>query len=519
METAKTKPMVVGNLALATALVAVVGLFVQPEFRTITDALAIAALWAACLLPLFLIGELRKNPCHPLAIMVFKVFVFYAIRAVVLEVTDRMELEFPFATSAMEQLATACYMVAISVVCYVAGFFWSAGAKLARALPVFYFPTTPQRQSQLRHRAMVLYFIGWLPRLLFISMGFVAFPMDYSKIIQFKSILDDAAYFCSLSLLVLAILVLRREIPKTALIPVFVGELAYGVLNGQRSVFIYPFLLLVLAYAYYRRPPRWSFVVGGAMAIFFVVAPVLTLYKTAYQDAFVAYGKRVSTGMVRDAIGQSQQGTTDVRDLIGGVSDRFGGLDGLPLVLERVRNGLPLEHGNTFLPKLVYAFVPRVLYPEKPDMSTSGRLFAQVFHGDTNTSRVGTAVSIGNVAELYWNWGWWGLLLLPLWGLIVRFFWERFKFYLAVEHAGGLRFPSFLDITDYQSDLTLYFGGLVRGPFGFYLYMMLLYGRLPAIGRIPAPAPKLAPGALGVRAQSPASYPRPEPAIQSHHLV
>ena len=490
MVTAKIRPMIVGNLALATALLAIVGLFVQPEFRTITDVIAIAALWAACLLPLFLIGDLRENPCHPMSIMLFRLFVFYAIRAVVLQITDRMQLEFPFATSAMDQLATACYMVAIAGVFYLAGFFWSAGAKLARVIPVLYFPTTPRQQSRLRSRAMVLYFVGWLPRLLFLSMGFVAFPMDYSKIIQYKSILDDAAYFCSLSLLVLVILVLRREIPKTALIPVFAGELTYAFLNGQRSLFIYPLILAALAYAYYRKPPRWSYVVAGVLVIFFVAAPVLTLYKSAYQDAFVVYGKKVSAGMVGDALSQSQQGTPDVRELIGGVSDRFGGLDGLPLVLERVQNGLPLEHGNTFLPKLIYSFVPRVLYPEKPDMSTSGRLFAQVFHGDTNTSRIGTAVSIGNVAELYWNWGWWGLLLLPLWGLITRFFWERFKFYLQAEHAAGLRFPSFLDITDFQSDLTLYFSGLVRGPFGFYLYMILLYGRLPAMGRIPAPEPR-----------------------------
>jgi hypothetical protein len=66
--------------------------------------------------------------------------------------------------------------------------------------------------------------------------------------------------------------------------------------------------------------------------------------------------------------------------------------------------------GSTFENALA-VFVPRLLWPDKPDISAGGReLYTEA------TGTVGTSISPGLPAEAYWNFGWWGiaLLMLPL---------------------------------------------------------------------------------------------------------
>jgi hypothetical protein len=66
--------------------------------------------------------------------------------------------------------------------------------------------------------------------------------------------------------------------------------------------------------------------------------------------------------------------------------------------------------GST-LENALAAFVPRLLWPGKPEISAGGKeLYTEA------TGGVGTSISPGLPAEAYWNFGWWGipLLMLPL---------------------------------------------------------------------------------------------------------
>ena len=78
----------------------------------------------------------------------------------------------------------------------------------------------------------------------------------------------------------------------------------------------------------------------------------------------------------------------------------------MELIVARVGNGVDFQNGNT-LAALPYAFVPRILIPDKPNVPV-GQLFNQKFHISSNPE---TFISTSFLGELYWNFGWSGLVL------------------------------------------------------------------------------------------------------------
>lgn len=79
--------------------------------------------------------------------------------------------------------------------------------------------------------------------------------------------------------------------------------------------------------------------------------------------------------------------------------------------IELLANGMgktvPFLNGETIYP-LLYAFIPRAFAPDKPDASATGRIFNHKFH--ISESRA-TYISISNNGDLYWNFGWTGLII------------------------------------------------------------------------------------------------------------
>lgn len=78
----------------------------------------------------------------------------------------------------------------------------------------------------------------------------------------------------------------------------------------------------------------------------------------------------------------------------------------MEIVVAHVGDDVPYQNGDTLL-KLFYAFVPRILWPDKPDNAV-GQLFNRQFHLSWDPN---TYVSATQLGELYWNLGWPALLV------------------------------------------------------------------------------------------------------------
>jgi hypothetical protein len=94
----------------------------------------------------------------------------------------------------------------------------------------------------------------------------------------------------------------------------------------------------------------------------------------------------------------------------------------LDLLLEHAGTDVPYLEGGSLV-AIPLAFVPRLIMPDKQDVSV-GELFGKVILKADS----GVYISISHVGELYWNFGWAGVLLgLLALGLILGFVGSRFS--------------------------------------------------------------------------------------------
>lgn len=109
---------------------------------------------------------------------------------------------------------------------------------------------------------------------------------------------------------------------------------------------------------------------------------------------------------------------------VGAISSRGNSMskrffDGLEYFADRItlkssveqivsRSGVDIafQQGRTIEP-LLYIFIPRVLWRDKPNSSMAGQVFNQEFKISASKN---TYISTSQVGELYWNYGWTGLV-------------------------------------------------------------------------------------------------------------
>ena len=92
------------------------------------------------------------------------------------------------------------------------------------------------------------------------------------------------------------------------------------------------------------------------------------------------------------------------------------------LIVTRTGHDIAFQNGYTLTPILT-AFVPRLIWPDKPDVQT-GQIMNRVFQ----ISEVeDTHISPSHLGELYWNFGWPGVVIgMTLVGLLLGLVGTRF---------------------------------------------------------------------------------------------
>jgi len=86
--------------------------------------------------------------------------------------------------------------------------------------------------------------------------------------------------------------------------------------------------------------------------------------------------------------------------------ERVSLLGSVQMIVEKTGISVPYQHGYTLTPILA-TFVPKVVWSDKPDVPT-GQLVNRSFHV---TDSDDVFISPSHLGELYWNFGWWGVVL------------------------------------------------------------------------------------------------------------
>jgi hypothetical protein len=139
----------------------------------------------------------------------------------------------------------------------------------------------------------------------------------------------------------------------------------------------------------------------------------------------------------------------------------------LESVFEHVGVDVPYLEGRSLV-ALPMAFVPRLLAPDKADVSV-GQLFTHMIaHADTDTY-----ISISHLGELYWNFGWLGVLGgMSITGLLLGFVGGRYNL------EGGTSVTRILVLLVTTQSICIGFEGTVPVAYSLWLRSMAAIGLL-----------------------------------------
>jgi hypothetical protein len=153
-----------------------------------------------------------------------------------------------------------------------------------------------------------------------------------------------------------------------------------------------------------RLPKVWLLV---AVVFAIVVFPIYQTYRTEI------HGNRgIARSTIIDDFARIWNLTLSANERVNSGRDRAQTflersslLGSLQTIVEKTGNGVAYQHGYTLTPILA-TFVPKILWSDKPDIPT-GQLVNKEFHF---TDSDDIFISPSNLGELYWNFGWPGIL-------------------------------------------------------------------------------------------------------------
>jgi hypothetical protein len=201
----------------------------------------------------------------------------------------------------------------------------------------------------------------------------------------------------------------RRALWLVMVVTLILGQLMIGFVIDVRGIALLPPVLVVIALTLLdnKVPKAWLLTLLVLLTVLF---PILSAYRTAIS------GDR---GLSRE---QAAQNLSKVIDVVLAYADkdaeRSGQVFGRSSLFERLsikenvehvftHTGIdvPFQNGRTLAP-IPLAFVPRLVLPDKVDVPT-GVLFNHTFYRGEDD----TYISPSHLGELYWNFGWSGLVL------------------------------------------------------------------------------------------------------------
>ncbi len=440
----------------------------SPTALTLFTVLGLAVVLAIRLTP-----EARSQPFSAFSMACLLWFVGFSYRGVQLSVTGATNPR--LWGDPASQLPSAGLLLIVAFVLFWLGYRSSLGQRLSRTLPFVVFPRAAEMSSrQIETRLLLLYGAGWLGRIFLFGLGMYHGQNAPDSAVVYLSWIKMIANFAYLSLWAMLALKNARQDNLVTFLPWFAVEVLYGLIYGGRSALAMGFFIYLATRSLYaRRPIRWSVVLGVIVAAMLFIVPFLSIVRFSYYQATAESGTAgLATAIdAFDYWGEAYE-STSLESLRDGAEARFGYLDPLLTVLDRVPDDYPLQLGDTFVSYTLTAVIPRVLWRDKPLFNMGQETTRLFFDHEIG----GTSTSIGTLGDAYYNFGLFGLLLMPPVGVWLRFHWERYCVYRTLEPISALRIPFLFQIASPILPLVAITAGFPRSFFDLYVYYFLALG-------------------------------------------
>ena len=209
-------------------------------------------------------------------------------------------------------------------------------------------------------------------------------------------------------LLIYAYIVSRNKFLTVLITTMVAVDVTLGFAETSKELMIRSLVLLIVSSFLINKtvPKKW--LITAAIVVTFGFSVV-----QAYRHEVLQLGNK-SLSSALSNLSRSLEKALNSKMLAGGTAEAGGKLfvgrtnlkSTMDLVVTQTGKTVPYQHGYT-LALLMYAFVPRLLMPDKPDSSV-GQLFTRAFHTSEDRN---TYTSTTFMGDLYWNFGWAGLVV------------------------------------------------------------------------------------------------------------
>jgi hypothetical protein len=194
----------------------------------------------------------------------------------------------------------------------------------------------------------------------------------------------------------------RSRPHRFLLAALLIVQFALGFLSGYKGQIIWPGLIVLFVYIYYReRFPRWLIIAG--LIIILILIPANLLYRFQSTEAGLSgvepLVNRASSALsLTVSLPLSQRIQTVFQWAIGRSRD----IDSIALILQRTPTPNPYLHGRYLILAPAAAVVPRLLWPSKPTYDL-GLVFSQQYLG--LPAEYHTSTPVTHIGDLFMNFG------------------------------------------------------------------------------------------------------------------
>lgn len=214
----------------------------------------------------------------------------------------------------------------------------------------------------------------------------------------------------------------RKSLLLPVIIAMVLAQLVFGFIVDSKGDALIGAVLVAVTHLLVngRLPKTWV----AAIAAFVLLAfPILQANRTVrathgYDSSEVLQ----SLTKVFEAAVATSDSNSKGRDRAATFAERLSLKGSVEMIVRGTGTVAPFQNGYTLLP-IVSAFIPRVVWPDKPDIQTG-----QILNKEFKVSSVAyTYISPSHLGELYWNFGWTGVVGgMTFVGLLLGYLGRRF---------------------------------------------------------------------------------------------
>lgn len=316
-------------------------------------------------------------------------------------------------------------------------------------------------------------FISIISNLIIFKEGAYLFLKSGTSILATKfSYLNVLLYYMSLvQVIVICILFLKYLINNKKIYLLFTLFLLtinfiYAVATGSKAEILLPFFLLFIIYSIIKKTPIKIILFTSLISIF-LVFPFSTIYRSLHSDSI--------TINIERAINKYSYLLSNFNIKIiklfffNSIALRTNQMGVITAIVKNTPKIWNFKMGSTYM-QFFISLIPRIIWHSKPIIGVNGNVFGRDY-GILQVNDYHTSVGITWIGEMFINFGWFGIIIAFLWGLLYKIIYIYFFKDGKPNMLGTLIYSFTLYFLIRDNVFVYMFSGLLK----FYVFLFFVF--------------------------------------------